>query len=137
MSSVDDLEELIATRRLHGLDDNLFKEETMTEETFNDLIDNFEVIENLTLYGRTIIKTNVRRLQLRIKELEAKLEFKKWGDLDDIQFEEYMNYFIPKQKIKDKLETREERLIEGKKTYTNKIRINELHVIKRVLLEEK
>lgn len=44
---------------------------------------------------------------------------------------------ILKQKIKDKLETREERLIEGKKTYTNKIRINELHVIKRVLLEDK
>ena len=79
----------------------------------------------------------IARVLARIKELEAKLEFKKWGDLDDIQFEEYMNYFIPKEKIKDKLETREERLIEGKKTYTNKIRINELHVIKRVLLEEK
>ena len=37
----------------------------------------------------------------RIKELEAKLEFKKWGDLDDTQFEEYMNQFIPKQKVKD------------------------------------
>lgn len=39
----------------------------------------------------------------RIKELEAKLEFKKWGDLDDTQFEEYMNQFIPKQKVKDVL----------------------------------
>lgn len=37
----------------------------------------------------------------RIKELEAKLEFKKWGDLDNTQFEEYMNQFIPKQKVKD------------------------------------
>ena len=36
----------------------------------------------------------------RIKELEAKLEFKKWGDLDNTQFEEYMNQFIPKQKVK-------------------------------------
>ena len=40
----------------------------------------------------------------RIKELEAKLEFKNWGDLDNIQFEEYMNQFIPKQKVKDKIE---------------------------------
>ena len=37
----------------------------------------------------------------RIKELEAKLEFKNWGDLDNTQFEEYMNQFIPKQKVKD------------------------------------
>ena len=39
-----------------------------------------------------------------IKELEAKLEFKNWGDLDNIQFEEYLNQFIPKQKVKDKIE---------------------------------
>lgn len=39
----------------------------------------------------------------RIKELEVKLEFKKWGDLDNTQFEEYMNQFIPKQKVKDKI----------------------------------
>lgn len=37
----------------------------------------------------------------KVKELEAKLEFKNWGDLDNIQFEEYMNQFIPKQKVKD------------------------------------
>ena len=40
----------------------------------------------------------------RIKELEAKLEFKNWGDLDNTQFEEYMNQFIPKQKVKNKIE---------------------------------
>ena len=37
----------------------------------------------------------------RIKELETKLEFKNWGDLDNTQFEEYINGFIPKQKVKD------------------------------------
>ena len=37
----------------------------------------------------------------KVKELEAKLEFKNWGDLDNIQFEEYMNQFISKQKVKD------------------------------------
>ena len=35
------------------------------------------------------------------KELEAKLEFKKLGELDNTQFEEYMNQFISKQKVKD------------------------------------
>ena len=42
-------------------------------------------------------------LKKRIKELEAKLEFKKYGDLDEIEFEEYMSHFIPKQKVKDVL----------------------------------
>ena len=45
----------------------------------------------------------------RIKELEAKLEFKKYGDLDEIEFEEYMSHFIPKQKVKDYLKEEQER----------------------------
>ena len=45
----------------------------------------------------------------RIKELEAKLEFKKYGDLDEIEFEEYMSHFIPKQKVKDNLKEEQER----------------------------
>lgn len=40
----------------------------------------------------------------RIKELEAKLEFYQWGDLDNLKFEEYMKEFIPKQKVKEALE---------------------------------
>lgn len=97
-------DELIATRRLHGLNDGLFKGETMSEEAFNELIDNFEVVAHLTMYGRKGIKDNVKKLQARIKELEEKLEFKKWGDLDNTDFEEYMSQFIPVQKVKDKIE---------------------------------
>ena len=37
----------------------------------------------------------------KIAELEAKLEFKEWGDLDNLKFEEYMKEFIPKQKVKE------------------------------------
>lgn len=37
----------------------------------------------------------------RIAELEAKLEFYQWGDLDNLKFEEYMKEFIPKQKVKE------------------------------------
>ena len=93
-----DQDELIATRKLNGLNDGLFKGETMSEEAFNELIDNFEVVAHLTMYGRKGIKDNVKKLQARIKELEAKLEFKKWGDLDNTTFEEYMSQFIPVQK---------------------------------------
>ena len=96
-----DQDELIATRKLNGLNDGLFKGETMSEEAFNELIDNFEVVAHLTMYGRKGIKDNVKKLQARIKELEAKLEFKKWGDLDNTDFEEYMSQFIPVQKVKD------------------------------------
>ena len=40
----------------------------------------------------------------KIAELEAKLEFYQWGDLDNLKFEEYMKEFIPKQKVKEALE---------------------------------
>lgn len=35
----------------------------------------------------------------KIRELEAKLEFKEFGDLDNVEFEEYMSQFIPKQDV--------------------------------------
>ena len=50
----------------------------------------------------------------RIQELEAKLEFKQWGDLDNIQFEEYMNQFVSKQKVKDKIEEYDRKMTEDK-----------------------
>ena len=43
-------------------------------------------------------------LREKVKQLEAKLEFQKFGDLDNIEFEEYMNQFIPKQVVIDKIE---------------------------------
>lgn len=73
MASVDDIDELIATRKLNGLNDNLYKNETMSEEAFNEIIDNFEVVTYLTEYGRRGIKENVKKLQARIKELEEDL----------------------------------------------------------------
>ena len=43
-------------------------------------------------------------LREKVKELEAKLEFQKFGDLVNIEFEEYMNQFIPKQVVKEVLQ---------------------------------
>ena len=85
------------------------EETKMTDEAFNELIDNFEVVGHLTEYGRKAIKQKIKEMQAKIKELEAKLEFKKYGDLDEIEFEEYMSHFIPKQKVKDYLKEEQER----------------------------
>lgn len=41
------------------------------------------------------------------------------------------------KKIEEKLEKRKNKLIKAKRTYTNKIRMNELNLIKRILLEDK
>ena len=74
----------------------------MTEEAFNELIDNLEIVENLTPYGRKGIKENVKRLQARIKELEkenAQLEAIKSEAIKRYNFES-----IPKQKVKDLME---------------------------------
>ena len=111
MASVDDIDELIATRRLNGLDDNLYKEETMSEEAFNELIDNFEVVAYLTEYGRKGIKDNVKKLQARIKELEEE----KKNKADFVQkYIEVTNLYlnsIPVQKIKDKIEELKQKAI--------------------------
>ena len=74
----------------------------MTEEAFNELIDNLEVVAHLTMYGRKGIKENVKRLQARIKELEeenAQLEAIKDEAIKRYNFES-----IPVQKIKDLME---------------------------------
>ena len=56
----------------------------------------------------------------KIAELEAKLEFYQWGDLDNLKFEEYMKEFIPKQKVKDKIEKHKFAKKYFEKEYDNK-----------------
>lgn len=86
----------------------------------------------------------------RIEELEAKLEFKKWGDLDNLEFEEYMKEFIPKQKVKDNIDKYiEQRLVELNETGSyildegtpKQERLNGMQKgandIKKILLEDK
>lgn len=102
MASVDDLDELIATRKLNGVDDGLYESDknvaNMTEEAFNEIIDNFEVVAHLTMYGRKGIKENVKKLQSRIKELE---EEKKNKDTYIKMAKEVIENSILKQKVKD------------------------------------
>ena len=107
------------------------KIDIMSEKAFNELIDNFEVVETLTEYGRKAIKQNVKKLQKRVKELEAKLEFKKYGDLDNIQFDEYMSQFIPKTKVKDKIEE-----LKNAKRETTRENWHYIYTIQLKILEE-
>ena len=157
MASVDDIEELIATRKLNGVDDGLYESDknvaNMTEEAFNEIIDNFEVVAHLTMYGRKGIKENVKKLQSRIKELEEENQRLK-AKIDVVNWQEKTAYqclkenYIPKQKIKDKIE---ELKIKSQQTYEEFLKSNRLDmnlhcrgiytdaqiVILKELLEEK
>lgn len=133
MSDLDN-EELIATRKLNGLDDNLFKESDKNVGSIENDMNEIEEIKDLLRFlkqhgwipniNKTInVDTTIKainnllidyerqkqineehqkingELRTQIKFLEIKLEFKQWGDLDNLDFEEYMNQFIPKEKI--------------------------------------
>ena len=88
MSDLDD-EELEATRRINGVakEINIEKDIKRCEQLTKPEHANWIGISNQLAIAHVVD---------RVKELEVKLEFKNWGDLDNIQFEEYMNQFIPK-----------------------------------------
>lgn len=46
------------------------RKKMMSEEAFDELIDNLEIVEKLTLYGRRSIKYHVKKLQDELKGLE-------------------------------------------------------------------
>ena len=90
------------------------EKDIMSEEAFNELIDNFEIVNTLTEYGRKAIKQNVKKLQKRIKELEEenkkytiKLTDEEYRRVIEIAQEDIKKQF--EQKVKDVLiEIREE-----------------------------
>ena len=117
-----DDEELRATRKLLGLDKKEGIEEDIkilngidikfllsaNIEQSNFIIDEAnkinKAIENLLHAYKRQKQINLEHqkingeLREKIKNLEAKLEFKKWGDLDDIRFEEYIDDLIQETK---------------------------------------
>ena len=100
------------------------EDEIMSQEAFNELIDNFEVVATLTMYGRKSIKHYVKEMQAelerkdkRIQELEEeKAMLKKASniakevnieDVTDVinkSCKEFMSNYIPKQAVIDKIE---------------------------------
>ena len=109
-----DDDKLKATRKAKGLDNgpyeeisdkNVVGEKIMSKEAFNELINNFKVVEHLTLYGRKAIKYHVKKMQQQIdekdkliKELEEKYLHEK---LAKEEVEELLECSVPKLRIKN------------------------------------
>lgn len=108
------------------------EDEIMSQEAFNELIDNFEVVATLTMYGRKSIKHYVKEMQAelerkdkRIKELEEEKAMLKRAsniakevnieDVTDVinkSCKEFMSNYIPKQVIIDKIEEYDKKMEE-------------------------
>lgn len=111
MSDLDD-EELIATRRLNGVNDNLYKEDSNIEDV--EKLKSLLYEGRLTQYGkRMLIKYYENEIQ-RQKEI-----------IEDYQrmYCRAINENIPKQKIKDKIE---ELKIKSQQTYEEFLKSNRL-----------
>lgn len=84
------------------------EEDIMSEEAFNELIDNFEVVEKITMFGRKSIKYYVKKMQAereqdkkRMQELEKE---KKRKDMFMEMAKEVVENSILKQKVKEVLQ---------------------------------
>lgn len=70
------------------------KENTMNEETFNELVNSFEYVATLTEYGRKNIKYHIQRLQQENKQQSEKI-----GKLEDNWNE--LKEYIKETKLKE------------------------------------
>lgn len=111
------------------------EENIMSEEAFNELIDNFEVVETLTDYGRKAIKQNVKKLKTRIQELEEENRMQRKQIMSA-----YNRGWIPKQKVKDIvkeaieiIESEQFKIIMGDMTKVGRLR----WLLEKELLEDK
>lgn len=67
-------------------------EEIMSKEAFEEIIDNIEIISNLTLYARKNIKYYFNRLQEENKQLKEEIEKK------DNKIKQYENMILEHKK---------------------------------------
>lgn len=121
IKKVKELNNLLKFFKTHGWIPDLSR-----EINTNGIIDAIDHI----LAEREEDKKKINKLEYRIEEL------KKCNKTISDRVVEYKKNCIPKQKVKEILNNRKERLLKGKKSYTNKIRINELNLISK-LLEDK
>lgn len=125
MSSVDDIDELIATRRLNGLEDNLFKKINIEDDIKR--CEKLTEPQNANWIGISNQKA-IAGVLARIKELEeenADLKinnnFKIVGRYGEITLEELIkNDYISVKKIEDKIEKQKNLKEELEKEYNNK-----------------
>ena len=113
------------------------EETKMTDEAFNELIDNFEIVGHLTEYGRKAIKQKIKEMQAKIKELEEEnLHWRGRYHLLSRKID-----VIPKQKVKDVLQNNRNEIFsftyvddEQFKPYT--MQIDRINKKEKELLEE-
>ena len=76
------------------------KEKIMSKEAFDELIDNLEIIERMTLYGRKSIKHWVKALQKENEEKDKQIDIMvRAFRQDDVRsVEEIKQYFENKAK---------------------------------------
>ena len=105
MNEIEKVKDLLRFLKQHGWIPNINKTINVdtTIKAINNLLIGYERQKQINEEHQKING----ELRTQIKFLEIKLEFKQWGDLDNIRFEEYMNEFIPKQKIKDLMKKNE------------------------------
>ena len=126
-TNINNTKERNAIRNILSEREQLLKEKKDDKQDIKDF-QNALNEENLRCANYAIENNELKK---RIKELEAKLEFKKYGDLDEIEFEEYMSHFIPKQKVKDKIEE-----LENAKRETTRENWHYIYSIQLKILQE-
>lgn len=81
----------------------------LTDEQYRKVIENAQMDtsnDTVVAHRFAVMQQQINEKDKQIQELETKLEFKEYGDLDNLQFEEYMNQFVPKQAIIDLIENK-------------------------------
>ena len=143
MASVDDLEELIATRKLNGLNDNLYID---GNDTNVGSIENLKILlfqDNLTQYGKRKLieyyEKKIKELKEENQRLKAKIDVVNWQEKTAYQC--LKEKYIPKQKITDfKEQIKLEPVIVGgrrnKKTLEYGIKLGKIKACEELLKQE-
>ena len=104
---------LTVVRRVNGITyvlNQLYDEE---ESNFIDCINNEKYITRLLTFASTVLNPNVSCIVLSQKNVQELIE-------------EIREDYIPKKVLNLELEERKKQLVNNKKSYTNRIRLNEI-----------
>lgn len=93
------------------------------ESNFIDCINNEKYITRLLTFADTLLNPNVSCIVLSQKNVQELIE-------------EIRDDYMPKKVLNLELEERKKQLVNKKKSYTNRIRLNEINYIERMILNE-
>lgn len=104
-------------------------------------IEDINILNEVLLHHRETkeVRNAIKKILAEREEDKKKIE--ELEEENRVQRHQIMEVFdrgyIHKDKIKELMNNRKDSLLKGKRTYTNKIRINELNLITKELLEDK